>query len=325
MRVRAIGLISGGLDSALAVSLLKKQDIEVIALRFLSPFWGRGNQIKQLVQELGVEYREIEVDESYLAIIKNPRYGYGKNMNSCIDCKIWMLRRTRELMEEWGASFVFTGEVIGQRPKSQMKNTLRLIEKQSGLKGLLLRPLSAKLLPETIPEKEGWIKREALLDISGRGREKQLKLAEEWKIRSFSPPAGGCLLTEPNFSRRLRDLLQHGGNLTFQEIELLKLGRHFRFNPTFKLIVGRDAGENEKIWSVATPEDVLFFPVEGKGPIALGRGRENRDTLEDAASLLAYYVRYEDHHVPIGIEHHRLKEVWRVPKMEEQAVRQKMI
>ncbi|NSW76717.1 MAG: tRNA 4-thiouridine(8) synthase ThiI, partial [Candidatus Atribacteria bacterium] len=214
--MRAIGLISGGLDSALAVSIVKRQGIEVIALRFLSPFWGRGKWIKQLIEELGVEYQEVEVDESYLGMIENPRYGYGKNMNPCIDCKIWMLRRAKDLMKEWGASFVFTGEVVGQRPKSQMKNTLRLIEKQSGLEGLLLRPLSAKLLPETVPEKEGWVKREELLDLSGRGRERQLKLAEEWGIRSFPPPAGGCLLTEPNFSRRLRDLRQHGENLTFQ-------------------------------------------------------------------------------------------------------------
>lgn len=323
--MRAIGLISGGLDSALAVSAVKRQGIEVIALRFLSPFWGRGKWIEQLIKELGVEYREIEVDESYLAIVENPRYGYGKNMNPCIDCKIWMLRQAKEFMKEWGASFVFTGEVVGQRPKSQMKNTLRLIEKQSGLEGLLLRPLSAKLLPETVPEKERWVRREELLDLSGRGRERQLKLAEEWGIRSFPPPAGGCLLTEPNFSRRLRDLLQHAENLTFQGVELLKIGRHFRLNPAFKLIVGRDAEENEKIRKIATPEDILFFPSEGRGPVALGRGKGDQETFKDAASLVAYYVRCDENHVPIGMEHHYNREVWCVPKMEEKAVRERMI
>ena len=323
--MRAIGLISGGLDSALAVSLMKQQGIEVITLRFLSPFWGKDNQARRLVKELGVDYREIEVDESYLSIVQSPRYGYGENMNPCIDCKIWMLHRARIFMEEWGASFVFTGEVLGQRPKSQMKNTLRLIEKQSGLEGLLLRPLSAKLLPETVPEKEGWVKREQLLDLSGRGRKRQLELARRWGIRSFSLPAGGCLLTEPNFARRLQDLLQNGQNLTFQEVRLLKVGRHFRLSPSFKLIVGRDAEENQKLQEMFADGDVLFLPENGKGPLALGRGEGDRSVLQEAASLLAHYVRFEERLVPIRIESASYREKCCVEKMKEEMVKERML
>jgi len=324
--MRAIGLISGGLDSALAVFLMKRQGFEVIALRFSSPFWGRDEQARRLAQELGVDYREIEVDESYLVMVQNPRYGYGENMNPCIDCKIWMLRRARDFMEEWGASLVFTGEVLGQRPKSQMKNTLRLIEKQSGLEGLLLRPLSAKLLPETLPEREGWVKRESLLDLSGRGRKRQLQLAEAWGVKFFSPPAGGCLLTEPNFSKRLQDFLLGGKNLDFREIKLLKIGRHFRLSPAFKLIVGRDEEENQELREFFTGGDgVLFFPEKGKGPLALGRGQGDPEILREAASLVAYYVRLEEELVPLCVEYHGFRETWYVPRMEEEAVRRKMV
>ena len=324
--MRAIGLISGGLDSALAVFLMREQGIEVIALRFSSPFWGRDDQARRLARELGVDYREIAVDESYLAMVQNPRYGYGENMNPCIDCKIWMLRRARDFMEEWRASFVFTGEVLGQRPKSQMKNTLRLIEKQSGLEGFLLRPLSAKLLPETVPEREGWVRRESLLDISGRGRKRQLQLAEAWGVRFFSPPAGGCLLTEPNFSKRLWDFLRSGQNLDFREVKLLKIGRHFRLSVAFKLVVGRDEKENEELRKLfARDGGVLFSPERGKGSLALGRGQESPEILREAASLVAYYVRLEEDLVPIYVEHHCLRETWWVPRMEEEAVRKKMI
>jgi tRNA U34 2-thiouridine synthase MnmA/TrmU len=228
-------------------------------------------------------------------------------------------------MEEWGASFVFTGEVLGQRPKSQMKNTLRLIEKQSGLEGLLLRPLSAKLLPETVPEKEGWVKREQLLDLSGRGRKRQLELARRWGIRSFSLPAGGCLLTEPNFARRLQDLLQNGQNLTFQEVRLLKVGRHFRLSPSFKLIVGRDAEENQKLQEMFADGDVLFLPENGKGPLALGRGEGDRSVLQEAASLLAHYVRFEERLVPIRIESASYREKCCVEKMKEEMVKERML
>ena len=268
--MRAIGLVSGGLDSALAIFLLKKQGIEVIGLSFLSPFWESKNTLKQLAQELEIELREIEVGEEYLELLKNPQFGYGKNLNPCIDCKIWMLKEARREMEKEGASFVFTGEVVGQRPKSQLKNTLRLIEKQSGLEGYLLRPLSAKLLPPTIPEEKGWVKREELLDLQGRGRKRQLELAEKWGIKHFSPPAGGCLLTDPNFSRRLKDLWESEEAYNFESVELLKVGRHFRLRPSFKLVVGRNQIENEKLKEFVREDDILFFPGR-VGPLALGR------------------------------------------------------
>ena len=264
--MRAIGLVSGGLDSALAIFLLKKQGIEVIGLSFLSPFWESKNTLKRLAQELEIELREIEVGEEYLELLKNPQFGYGKNLNPCIDCKIWMLKEARREMEKEGASFVFTGEVVGQRPKSQLKNTLRLIEKQSGLEGYLLRPLSAKLLPPTIPEEKGWVKREELLDLQGRGRKRQLELAEKWGIKHFSPPAGGCLLTDPNFSRRLKDLWESEEAYNFESVELLKVGRHFRLRPSFKLVVGRNQIENEKLKEFVREDDILFFPGRVRVP-----------------------------------------------------------
>ncbi len=299
--MKAIGLVSGGIDSALAVWVMKQQGIEVIALHFLSPFWGKGETAKKMAQASGVTLREVEVGEDYFTMLKNPRYGYGTQMNPCIDCKIWMLRQAKAIMEAEGASFVFTGEVLGQRPKSQMRNTLRLIEKESGLAGFLVRPLSAKLLPPTVPEERGWIIRESLLDVSGRGRSKQLELAQAWGVQFFSPPAGGCLLTEPNFARRLRDLLRSGETWNRVNIELLKIGRHFRLTPSFKLIVGRNEEENERLKAFYHTGDLFLFPLGGKGPCALGRGIWNLELEKEAASLVARYVRSFQSEVVVGI------------------------
>lgn len=323
--MKAIGLLSGGLDSALAIALLKHQNIEVIALHFWSPFWKKGDDVRKLTEELGVEFQEVEVDASYLEVVQSPRYGYGKNVNPCIDCKIWMLRQARMYMEKWEAWFVFTGEVLGQRSKSQMRNTLRLIEKQSNLDGLLLRPLSAKLLPETIPEKMGWVKRDGLLGLSGKGRKKQLELAQEWGIKSFFPPAGGCLLTEPNFTRRWRDFLQNGAKLDFQAVELLKIGRHFRLSSFCKLIVGRDEEENRRLQELFCDGDVLFFPQRGKGPWALLKGKEREEGVKKAVSLLAYYVRLEEETVPIVVWNGYVQEVWQTKRMTEEEVKERMI
>ena len=323
--MRAIGLVSGGLDSALAIFLLKKQGIEVIGLSFLSPFWESKNTLKRLAQELEIELREIEAGEEYLELMKNPQFGYGKNLNPCIDCKIWMLKEAKKEMEKEGASFVFTGEVMGQRPKSQLKNTLRLIEKQSGLEGYLLRPLSAKLLPPTIPEEKGWVKREELLDLQGRGRKRQLELAEKWGIKHFSPPAGGCLLTDPNFSRRLKDLWESEEAYNFESVELLKVGRHFRLRPSFKLVVGRNQIENEKLKEFVREDDILFFPREGKGPLALGRGEADEPLLQEAASLRARYIHFPGEVVSVGAKTGSLLRVLEVERMSEEEVKKRMI
>jgi len=322
--MKAIGLLSGGLDSALAVFLLQKQGIEVIGLHFRSPFWKTQDTVKQLAQELRIELREIEGKEEYLELVRNPQFGYGKNLNPCIDCKIWMLQKAKKEMEKERASFVFTGEVVGQRPKSQLKNTLRLIEKQSGLEGYLLRPLSAKLLPPTIPEEQGEVKREELLDLQGRGRKRQLELAEKWGIKHFSPPAGGCLLTDPHFSRRLKILWESGEAYNLENVELLKVGRHFRF-PSLRLVVGRNQVENEKLEKLTREEDILFFPEEGKGPLALGRGKVDAALLSKAASILAYYIRSPEEVVSVGVKRGSFKETLKVERMSEEEVKKWMV
>ena len=203
--VKAISLFSGGLDSQLAVRLIQNQGIVVTGINFSSPFFGADKRTERAAHDLGIDLRVEPVGEEYLErVLKNPVYGYGKNMNPCIDCHAFMFRKAGDLMEELGASFIITGEVLGQRPMSQNRSALNAVDKLSGYKGYIVRPLSARLLEATVPEKEGWIQRELLLDISGRSRTRQMKLAEEYGIKEYPSPAGGCLLTEQNFARRLK-------------------------------------------------------------------------------------------------------------------------
>jgi tRNA U34 2-thiouridine synthase MnmA/TrmU len=298
-KIKAISLVSGGLDSTLATKVILDQGIEVVAVNFLTPFClcnkrgGCRHEAKHLAETLGIEIRLIYVFKEYLEIIKNPKFGYGSNLNPCIDCRILMLRKTKEFMSDIGASFIITGEVLGQRPMSQHQKALKLIEKEAGLEGLILRPLSAKLLSETIPEKKGWINRDKMLDFCGRGRKPQMLLAKQFGINDYPCPAGGCLLTDTEFSRRLKDLLVHSEDSQFNlnDIELLKLGRHLRLGPKSKLIVGRDEVENNKILHLAIAIDYIFEPIEVKGPIAIGRGEGFNDftILELAGSILTRY------------------------------------
>ncbi len=316
--MKAVGLVSGGLDSSIAVALIRSQGIEVLALNFTSPFFGRKGFLPRVMEQLGAEFREIPVGEEYLEIVQNPRFGYGKNLNPCIDCKIFMLRKAKAIMEQEGASFVFTGEVVGQRPKSQMRNTLRLIEKESGLLGLLLRPLSAKLLPPTIPEIEGWVRREELLGIAGRGRKEQFALARRFGIEEYANPAGGCLLTDPLFCERLKDLMEHGP-LTFEDIELLKLGRHFRFPSGYKLVVGRDERENKALLSFARSGDFLFSPRGGKGPLGLGKGFAHPEDVDLSARIIAFYTKNGAERTPVLVRDlEGNSRVLEVPKCEEE-------
>jgi tRNA U34 2-thiouridine synthase MnmA/TrmU len=294
--MKAIALASGGLDSTLATRLIKEQGVEIVILNFKTPFClcdrkgssGCGNKAVRLAQNLGVRLKVIYVTDEYFEIIKNPRYGYGSNMNPCIDCRILLFRKAKELMQEIDASFVVTGEVLGQRPMSQHKRALKIIEKESGLEGLVVRPLSARLLPETIPEKKGWIQRERLLNFSGRTRRPQMALAELFQIKDYPCSSGGCLLTEPNFSKRIKDLLECG-ELTLSEVELLKIGRHFRLLPNAKLVVGRNESENERLSNMAKKGDYLFFPQDVTGPLALGRGDFNKELIELSCSIICRY------------------------------------
>ena len=291
-----MALFSGGLDSSLAIILVQQQGIDVTAVQFFTDFSGNsmvtvkeGKISHPIGEKFGFEIIARYLGDSFHEIIKAPKYGHGKNMNPCIDCRILMLREAKKIMAEIGADFVVTGEVVGQRPKSQYKNSLRAIEKESGLTGYLLRPLSAGLLNETIPEKEGLIKRELLESISGRSRKRQMELAQYYGLEGYQAPGGGCLLTNPQFSGRLRDHLEHGGDFESANIGLLKIGRHFRLNDKVKLIVGRNQKDNNEIRRLTGPQHVLLEVLGAGSPVSLYLGEENRPDLEMAAAITARY------------------------------------
>ncbi len=277
--MKAIALLSGGLDSSLAVKLMIDQGIDLIAFHFTSPFCnctpkkaGCRNQARIIAEELGVDIKVMAKGMDYLEIVKDPPHGHGRGMNPCIDCRIYMLRKVRETMASLGASFVVTGEVLGQRPMSQHRNAIELIERESGLKGLILRPLSAHLFPPTLPEQEGIVDREKLLSITGRSRKIQIDMAETLGIRDYPCPAGGCLLTDPIIASRLRDLFACTPGYDMTDIHLLRVGRHFRVQPALKVILGRDEAENERISCLTKPGFTLFTPANFKGPAALATG-----------------------------------------------------
>jgi len=273
--MKAIALLSGGLDSTLAIKLIKDQGIEVIALNFTSPFCtctsknsGCSSAVKS-AKELGVPLKVIAKGMDYFRIVENPKFGYGSNMNPCIDCRIYIFKKAKELMEEVGASFLISGEVVGQRPMSQKRHTLKLIEREAGVEDILLRPLSAKLLPPTLPERIGWVDREKLLAISGRGRNEQIKIARENNI-DYPCPAGGCLLTDKFIANRIRDLFKYKKDYTLEDIKLLKIGRHIRISEHLKIIVGRDESECIKLEnSFNSDKDIIIRCVEPKGPVIL--------------------------------------------------------
>jgi tRNA U34 2-thiouridine synthase MnmA/TrmU len=289
METRAVGLLSGGLDSILAVSLVKRQGISVTALHFVTPFSASPGEerakMETLAERLGVVIKVEEMGEEYLEMLKNPVHGYGKNVNPCIDCHALMLRRAAHLMNEIGAAFVFTGEVLGERPMSQHRRALAIVENESGLAGRLLRPLSALLLPATPAEEQGVVDRARLCGISGRSRKPQMKLAEEMGITQYPGPAGGCLLTDPVYSRKVRDLMSHG-ELTLENSRLLRTGRHYRLQDSMKLVVGRNEKENLVLETSAMDGDVVLTTFPLPGPVALLRGGENGG-VELAARICA--------------------------------------
>ncbi|MDP3732240.1 MAG: tRNA 4-thiouridine(8) synthase ThiI [Candidatus Omnitrophota bacterium] len=295
--MKAITLISGGLDSTLATRLTQDLGIELIALNTVSPFClcnrrsskGCLHGADSVAKKMNLKLISIDVAEEFIGIVKNPKHGYGSNMNPCIDCRILLFKKAKEAMEREGASFVITGEVLGQRPMSQKLNTMKLIEKESGLSGLVLRPLSAKVLEQTIPEKQGWIARDKLLAISGRGRREQITLAGKLGLNDYPCPSGGCLLTDPEFSRRLKDLMKYG-EFNLENTRLLKIGRHFRLNDAAKLVVGRNAQENERLLNLTRENDYLFMPAdELAGPTSLGRGILNEGLIKLSCSITCRY------------------------------------
>jgi len=289
MNRKAISLLSGGLDSTLATKIVLEQGIEVIGLHFAMP-WGCCDRTAaySAAKLFDIHIMVFKMQEDYLDVIHNPKYGYGRAMNPCVDCRIHMYRKAKAYMEEIGASFLITGEVLGQRPKSQMLESLKTIERDCDLVGKILRPLSAHALDPTMPEKEGIVDRSKLLGISGRSRRIQMALAEEKGIRNYPTPAGGCLLTDEAFSRRVKDLLDHSVHPTIEDMELLRIGRHFRLNPVTKLIVGRNESEND-ILEYYGAHRPLFQPVDFPGPSTLIVGEESPESERAVASLTLRY------------------------------------
>ncbi|MDH4222409.1 MAG: hypothetical protein OEV55_02600 [candidate division Zixibacteria bacterium] len=292
---KAIGLLSGGLDSTIALRVILNFGFEVIGINLKTPFCtcdGKSGicYSSKYAEEFGIGLIRIFGGEDYLQIVKKPRYGYGRNLNPCIDCRIYLFRKAKEMMEKEGASFIFTGEVLGERPMSQRIDALRLIEKESGLQGRILRPLSAKLLEPSIPEKEGMVDRSRLLKIQGRSRKPQIHLAEEYKIIDYPCPAGGCLLSDESFSKRLKDSFQHKED-SLRHISLLKVGRHFRLPGGAKLVVGRNQEENNLILSLAESDETKFTVKGFKSTYGLILGKPEVEDKILSAKICSRYCK----------------------------------
>jgi len=292
--MKALALFSGGLDSALAIKLVQKQGIEVIALNFVSHFFGGKNEkADNMAKQLGVKLEYIDFSEIHTKLVKNPPSGRGKNMNPCIDCHALMFEKAGELLEQYGASFLISGEVLGQRPMSQNFSSLNRVKKLSGvdLGALIVRPLSAKLLPITKPEELGWIDREQLMNINGRSRKIQFELVEKWGIKEFPTPSGGCMLTEPNYSKRLR-VLENDGFLEDQYsflFHLTKRGRFFRLESGKYLFVGREKEDNLKISEYKEHGSLYIAGAGTPGPAIVGYGDLSEDQILLAQNLFSRY------------------------------------
>ena len=278
---KAVALLSGGLDSNLSIRMMQEQGVQVEAIAVKTPFCdfdcgkGCGHRVQEVALELGIKLKTVYFGEDYLKMLKNPKYGYGSGMNPCIDCRSMMYSAAKEHMEKIGADFIITGEVLGQRPMSQNGNALKIIENETETNGKIVRPLSLRHLPITEAEKKGLIKREKLGDIKGRSRRSQLQLAKKFDISDPPNAAGGCLLTDPAFSIRIRDLYGHTkeGIPDLNDIELLKIGRHFRLSDNTKLIVGRNKMENEILESLTLDDDIIIEVSNYVGPTCLLRSK----------------------------------------------------
>ncbi len=309
---KAVVLISGGLDSLLAAKMMLEQGIHVEGINFYTGFCHSGhtsairnnkknkplrNDALWCAEQLGIKLHIVDIVEEYKDILLNPKHGYGQNLNPCLDCKVFMVKKAHEWIIENDFDFIVTGEVVGQRPKSQRRETMPIVEKSSGANDLLVRPLCAKHLPETKPELEGWLDREQLLDFHGRNRKPQLALAEKFQLEDFAQPAGGCcVLTDANYSRRLEDLWESRGHREYNmdDIIILKAGRHIRPNNNkYKLIIGRDMGENNFLQGYRK-EFISMAAKNHRGPLALIDGKANTSDIEYAAKIVARFCDGKD-------------------------------
>ncbi len=294
---RAIGIFSGGLDSMLAVQVLRRQGVEVLAVTFETPFFG-SERARESARVLGVHHRVIDLTAQEIDGLLSPHFGFGRRMNPCMDCHALMFRKAAALLDEEGYDFLFSGEVLGQRPFSQNRQALDLVARASGRPDLIVRPLSALLLPPSGPEQRGLVDRQRLLGLRGRSRKPQMALARQWGINHYPSPAGGCLLTDPVFSRRLSDLLEKEPSWQQRDLRLLSIGRHLRVSPRRKIVVGRNKLDNERLESLANAEDVLISAIGYPGPVVLVPYGGDPELLERAASVC---LRYGD--APAGQPH----------------------
>jgi tRNA U34 2-thiouridine synthase MnmA/TrmU len=310
MAVKALGMISGGLDSTLATKILLDMGIEVEGINFSTGFCVtehtrnfrdekkkpiRANEALRLSAELKFRLHIVDVSKDYLPVVISPKYGYGANMNPCVDCRIFMFKRMRKLMDDYGAQFMFTGEVLGQRPMSQHREAMKTIERDSGLTGLVLRPLSAQYLDPTIPEVKGWVDRSKLLSITGRSRNPQMEKAKELGLEDYPQPAGGCCyLTDPQYAARLRDVFDAKGkeNLSHEDVLMLKVGRHFRLPTRTKVIVGRNERENNFLKYYEKGRHVFRIHEFPSALVLAEVGHE--PALEELETIASIAARYSD-------------------------------
>jgi tRNA U34 2-thiouridine synthase MnmA/TrmU len=331
--VRGLGLVSGGLDSLTACLLLKQQGIEIVGLNFKSPFCQCDKVLSHsecglnlFTDKLGIKVHTIVKGDDYLEIVRNPKYGYGKNLNPCIDCRIYILKKANELKKKFRADFIFTGEVLNQRPKSQHMKALQIVEKESGLEGELLRPLSALQLKPTIYETQGLIDRSKLLGIRGRSRKAQLELARVEGLLDDYFACGGCLLTDQNFARRMRDYLKFNDILKIEDINILKQGRHYRFKNT-KIIVGRNEIGNNILLNLKQPDDLIIEVKDVPGPITIVQGEITQESLEFAAALTLRYSDSKENSEKIiyGKDYQDLNNSMLIERKDEEMLREFML
>lgn len=300
-KTKALILFSGGLDSILSVEILKRQGIYCEGLFFASPFWD-SDPPEEKAKNISLKLNIIKLGDDYLRIIKKPKFSRGKYMNPCLDCRIFMLKLAKGFIKLKKFDILVTGEVLGQRPMTQNKKSFNFIEKKSELCDKILRPLSAKRMPETIYENRGLIDRKKLFGFQGRGRKPQMDLAEKWKIKNYPTPSGGCLLTDEKFSNRLKELFEKYPRCKIEDTELLKFGRHF-WEGKIKIVVGRNDEENKKLKKLARENDILLELKKIPGPITLIRGKANKKILEKAKNLIIRYANKADKNTEVKIRH----------------------
>ncbi len=321
--MKAVGLFSGGLDSLLAIKLMQEQGIDVTAISFRSPFFlseeKKKKRLEQTAKKEGFKIKFIEMDDDYLKIVKKPKHGHGKNMNPCIDCHGYMFKIASDYAKKIKAKFLFSGEVLDERPMSQNLGSLRIVEKEAGLKGKLLRPLSAKLLEETEAENKGWIDRERLMNIKGRGRKEQFELAKKYKIDDFETPGGGCLLTFIGYSDKLKALFKHKKRATIEDVKLLRAGRHFICGNNL-ITIGRNEKDNKELSRLKKKTDTMLEAKDDVGPLTIIRGKTDKKTVEVGARLTARYSDAKDKEVIIKYGKEKFNKELIVNKIKEKEI-----